>query len=375
MATVDVGGQEPVRWRSESGAVAPAEMVVTAGLTVDEAMAHLRGGTGILWRGDFHKAKELLGAMGKAMGSGGGGPGGGQLAQPGAELLMAFERQRAETARRARTLGLLLMEFDGDGGIGLPRAPDVRAACAQAWDLDGAPFVASIRDLLGAIGAFEWRKNGVDVPALRGRVHPHYGVFAPVRGEYVSLVAEATLPTPCGVAFDIGTGTGVLAAVLSKRGVRRVVATDTDPRAVACARENLRRLGVHDAEVEERALFPNGRADLVLCNPPWLPGPATTSLEHAVYDPASQMLRGFLDGLRSHLTPSGEGWLVMSDLAERIGLRPPGALDSWITAAGLRVVERLDRRPSHPRAADSTDPLHRARSSEITSLHTLRPLT
>ncbi|HPZ82314.1 MAG TPA: alpha/beta fold hydrolase, partial [Thermogutta sp.] len=77
---------------------------------------------------------------------------------------------------------------------------------------------------------------------------PHYGVFSPVRGEYVQLVAETPLPST-DLAFDIGTGTGVLAAVLARRGVKRIVATDQDPRALACARENIARLDL-DAQVD-----------------------------------------------------------------------------------------------------------------------------
>ena len=89
--------------------------------------------------------------------------------------------------------------------------------------------MASLRELLGLVGAFEWRKKGVEIPALGGpghnRIHPHYGVFAPIRSEYVGLVAEAPLPTPVpAMAFDIGTGTGVLAAILSNRGIGRAIA-------------------------------------------------------------------------------------------------------------------------------------------------------
>ena len=46
------------------------------------------------------------------------------------------------------------------------------------------------------------------------------------------------------MAFDIGTGTGVLAAVLARRGVNKVVATDQDPRALACAQDNITQLNV-----------------------------------------------------------------------------------------------------------------------------------
>jgi hypothetical protein len=87
-----------------------------------------------------------------------------------------------------------------------------------------------------------------------------------------------------------------------------------------------------------------------------------------VYDPDSAMLRGFLSGLAAHLTPAGEGWLILSDLAEHLGLRPRAQLLAWIEAAGLQVLGRNDVRPTHPRAADASDPLHAARAAEVTSL-------
>ena len=175
------------------------------------------------------------------------------------------------------------------------------------------------------------------------------------------------------LAFDIGTGTGVLAALLAKRGVKRVVATDTSSRALACAQENIERLGVSDkVELQQTSLFPEGQAPLIVCNPPWVPARAVTTLEQAVYDENSTMLRGFLSGLREHLSPDGEGWLVLSDLAEHLGLRSRDELMGWIDAAGLYVVYRMDAEPTHGKAQDSTDPLHAARSAEVTSLWRLK---
>jgi methylase of polypeptide subunit release factors len=230
--------------------------------------------------------------------------------------------------------------------------------------------VASLRELLGVIGAHEWRKTGVDIPAIGNRIHPHYGVFAPIRSEYVKLVAEAPLPgRPLSAAFDIGTGTGVLAAVLARRGIAHVVATDLDPRALACARDNMVRLGLTERVTVVKAdLFPEGRAPLVVCNPPWIPARPSSPLEHAVYDPDSRMLRGFLGGLAAHLEPRGEGWLILSDLAEHLGLRSRQELLAAIEAAGLKVLGRTDIKPQHPKASDASDPLHAARMSELTSL-------
>jgi methylase of polypeptide subunit release factors len=263
---------------------------------------------------------------------------------------------------------MLLIPFDAAHLIPLRRAPDARQACEEAYGQADGPYVASLRELLGLIGAHEWRKKGVEIPALGARIHPHYGVFSPVRGEYVELVAGAPLPSN-KLAFDIGTGTGVLSAVLAQRGIERIVATDQDPRALACARENIDRLGL-DKQVEllQADLFPTGRASLIVCNPPWLPARPSSPIEYAIYDPDSRMLRGFLDGLAAHLEPGGEGWLILSDLAEHLGLRPRAELLAAIKKAGLRVLGRIDVRPKHPKVMDETDALHAARAAEVTSL-------
>jgi len=368
----EAGAPSSAHWRAESGHPPPGRIVIADDQTSAAAAYRLAsGGTALLWRGDFQNARQLLQALTRRVDPTPQ-PAGAKVAGnvPAAE---AFQSQRQAQARRARILGMLLVPLDADYSIPLRRAPDVRQACAEAYGpADTTPqtpgSLVSLRELQGLIGAHEWRKKGVVVAALDGRIHPHYGVFAPIRGEYVDLVAAATLPSTT-LAFDIGTGTGVLAAVLARRGVTRVVATDQDPRALACARENLARLGyAGQVEVVEADLFPPGRAPLVVCNPPWLPAQPSSPIEYAVYDPDSRMLLGFLNGLAAHLTPDGEGWLVLSDLAEHLGLRSRATLLAAFDAAGLKLLGRHEIRPRHPRAGDASDPLHRARAAEMTSL-------
>ena len=378
------GQIQQAQWRSESGAPAPRR-VVTADdtLAADTAYRMACEGTGLLWLGDFQNARMLLQALMRRADAKSGKAG--KSAKPRKSAAKAAEKAAAATpaeafhlhrqaqAQRARVLASVLIPLEGDYSIDLRRAPDWRQACTEAWGpATGERSVATLRELLGLVGAHEWRKKGVEVPALGApplnRIHPHYGVFSPVRGEYVGLVADTTLPSKT-LAFDIGVGTGVLSAVLARRGVQRVVATDQDPRALACARENLQRLGVMpQVELLQADLFPPGRAPLVVCNPPWVPARASSPIEHAVYDEGSRMLKGFLAGLSDHLEPGGEGWLILSDLAEHLGLRPRAQLLEWIADAGLVVRGRHDVKPHHAKAADAGDALHAARAAEVTSL-------
>ncbi len=369
------GQAHTAQWRSESGASAPRRVIAADDtLPADTAYRMACEGTGLLWTGDFQNARMLLQALmrradrkPRKVAA--------KAAQKAAAATPAeaFHLHRQAQAQRARVLSSVLIVLEGDYTIALRRAPDLRQACTEAWGpASGNRVVASLRELLGLVGAHEWRKKGVEIPALGAppgnRIHPHYGVFSPVRGEYLDLVAQAPLPSKA-LAFDVGVGTGVLSAVLARRGVQRVVATDQDPRALTCARENLQRLGLTGrVELQQQDLFPEGKAPLVVCNPPWLPARASSPIERAVYDEGSGMLRGFLAGLAAHLEPGGEGWLILSDLAEHLQLRTREQLLEWIAQGGLKVLGRQDVKPRHGKSADASDALHAARAAEVTSL-------
>ena len=375
----DEGGQAcSAKWHSENG-IAPHKKIQIADdtLTADIAYRLACEGTAILYRGDFQNARQLLQALVR------------RVDKPTKKSkrvdklnkektkspLDTFNLHRLAQSQRARILGMLLIQVNADHSISLRRAPDVQQACLDVYGEQADSYVISLRELLGVISAHEWRKNGVPILARGDEpicVHPHYGVFSPVRGEYIQLVCNASWPKAVStnsLAFDIGAGTGALSVVLAMRDIQKIIATDVDDRAIACAQDNIDRLDLSSQiEIQKTDLFPEGRAALIVCNPPWLPARPSSPLEHAVYDPESRMLKGFLAGLKEHLLPEGEGWLILSDLAEHLGLRTRVDLLEWIEQAGLRVQKREDTKPQHKKVFDQTDALHAARSAEVTSL-------
>lgn len=357
-------------WRSENGWAPPKRTALADDtMSADTAYRLASEGVALIWTGDFQNARQLLQALAR------------RTAKRRPKYLELpyperFHQVRLARAQRARTLGMLCLPVEPHHLLTHRRAPNVNAACVAAHGDSKTGYVMPLTELLGLISAYEWRKNGVDVPALGVRIHPHYGVFAPTRSEYLELIAQAPLPQGPGMlghAFDIGTGTGVIAALLLKRGLTHVTATETSTRALDCAQENIERLGLSSGvKFVQTDLFPDGQADLIVCNPPWLPGRPASGLEHAIYDQDQHMLKGFIKGLPTHLTPQGEGWLILSDLAEHLGLRTREDLLEWIETAGLRVMERLDIRPMHGKTKDEDDPLADARRTEVTSLWRLR---
>lgn len=370
--------ERSVSWHSENG-LAPHKkiQIVDDTLTADIAYRLACEGTAMLYKGDFQNARQLLQALVR------------RVDKPSKKSTRAdrvakdktkspldtFNLHRLAQSQRARILGMILIEINADHSISLRRSPDIAQACIETYGDQVEPYVISLRELLGVISAHEWRKTGVQALTRDDeevRIYPHYGVFSPVRSEYIDLVLKAPLPNALGqssIAFDVGTGTGVLAVVLALRDVQKIVATDLSDRAIACAQDNVKHLGLSaQIEIQKTNLFPQGKAALIVCNPPWLPARPSSSLEHAVYDLESQMLKGFLSNLKNHLLDGGEGWLILSDLAEHLGLRAREELLNWIKQADLKVIARLDTRPKHQKAFDKEDALYAARSKEVTSL-------
>lgn len=275
-----------------------------------------------------------------------------------------------------------------DFSIRLANAPDVSVVCSEGLqgfdfskDLLRSPperMLMSFRDLQEMESAHAIRQRGIPIEELNDmKIHPHFGVFWPARADYRYLVQTAPLQEHHKVlAIDVGTGTGCLALILAHRGVKNVLATDIDERAVKCAKDNVSRFGMTDRiHVEQCDLFPVNsalKASLVVFNPPWIPGETTSLAERAVFDTKdSQTLRSFLQQLPDRLTDNGIAWLIISDFAELLGLRQHGELESLFAKEHLHVVERMEIPATHPRAlekASKTDLLLKLRKQEKVSL-------
>jgi release factor glutamine methyltransferase len=117
--------------------------------------------------------------------------------------------------------------------------------------------------------------------------------------------------------LDMGTGSGI-GAVFAARYAREVVAVDINPDAVRCARINVLLHGLEErVTVREGDLFApvqGERFDLVLFNPPFLPGQPRDQFERALW--STDVLERFGAGLREHLAEDGAALVVLSSLAE-----------------------------------------------------------
>ncbi|MEO6496688.1 MAG: methyltransferase, partial [Solirubrobacteraceae bacterium] len=141
-----------------------------------------------------------------------------------------------------------------------------------------------------------WITGGTDFCGLRVCVHP--GVYVPrPHSEGLARLAAQRLRAG-GLAIDLCTGSGAIARVLADaHPSARVLATDVDERAVACARIN-RVEALHGDLFAPLPAELEARADVVVAVVPYVPTPDlallqrdTLTFESAVpYD-------GGLDGL------------------------------------------------------------------------------
>ncbi|HVL05780.1 MAG TPA: HemK/PrmC family methyltransferase [Acidimicrobiales bacterium] len=164
-----------------------------------------------------------------------------------------------------------------------------------------------------------WLVGAVEFCGLRLRVHP--GVYVPRRQTEALAERAASLLPPAGVAVDLCTGAGPVAAVLrARRPAATVVATDIDAGAVACARTN----GVEALHGDlDSALPPSlvGAVDLMTAVVPYVP---TEELRFLPRDVLAFEPRRALDG-----GPGGTA--VLSEVVRRA--------TRWLRRGGWLLLE------------------------------------
>ena len=194
-------------------------------------------------------------------------------------------------------------------GVDTPRL-DAEVLLAHALGVDRTALVVD-RDLRvegAAIRAFQdaVRRRSVErepvayITGIKGFRHIDLAVDGRVlipRPETETLV-EAALDLPRGArVVDVGTGSGAVALALKdERGDLDVTGTDASPDALAVARANAARLGLHVRFREADLLDGAGEVDAVLSNPPYVEDGTPLQPEIERHEPPVALYAG-ADGL------------------------------------------------------------------------------
>jgi release factor glutamine methyltransferase len=136
--------------------------------------------------------------------------------------------------------------------------------------------------------------------------------------------------------LDVGTGSGVAAIHAALRGAR-VIAVDSNPEAVRCARINALLNHVEtNVDVREGDLFApvnDQRFDLVVCNPPFFAG-SPQSLRDRSWR-SDDFLERFAAGLGQVLAPEGKALVVFSSHGDESRLLATLAASGFESTAAL----------------------------------------
>ena len=234
-------------------------------------------------------------------------------------------------ARILAGAGCVAAEEEAAELVGVARGPDALAALV-ARRVSGEPLA--------------WLVGSARFCDLDVVVDP--GVYVPRwQSETLARQAAQLLP-PDGTAVDVATGSGAVAAVLAhRRPGARVVATELDPVAAACARRN--GVDVREGSLDEP--LPDGMAGTVDVLCAVLPYVPTGALHLLPRDVVAHEPRGALDGgadgfalvsrlvVRSTTWVRPGGWLVLEvggDQVDRLAvlMRSVGYVDTEVLADG-----------------------------------------
>jgi methylase of polypeptide subunit release factors len=136
-------------------------------------------------------------------------------------------------------------------------------------------------------------------------------------GAASTTLAQLTVRSPAERALDIGTGSGVQALHLATHS-RHVVATDVVPRALTLAATTFALSGVDVTAVESDLVdgVRDQRFDRVVCNPPFVVGPATRFAYRdgggQAGDAGDAMSRRAVEAAAAVLAPDGIAHLLVN---------------------------------------------------------------
>ena len=242
--------------------------------------------------------------------------------------------------------------LSGAGFIAAEVEADELLACA-AGDVDLLDSLVG-RRLTGE--PLAWITGSVSFCGRGIRVDP--GVYVPRRqSEPLARRAVERLPTD-GAAIDLCTGTGAIAKILSTgRPGARVVASDVDERAVACAAAN----GVEVYAGELFTPLPHtlaGQVDVVVGVVPYVPTPALALLPRDTFAFESPLsYDGGRDGteiLRRVLTESPRFLRRGGALLLELGGEQADALGDSLTRLGYADVGVLVDEDGDVRGIEAT---------------------
>jgi methylase of polypeptide subunit release factors len=148
------------------------------------------------------------------------------------------------------------------------------------------------------------------------------GVFCPTLTNASPFLLKCIDVIPGERVLDAFAGSGAFGVHAALSGAERVVSFDTSSAAVGCTQKNAMRNNVHvmlDARrgTLQETIAQGEMFDLIIANPPLIPGEPVESLEEALFDSNLQATVDFVEALPRILDERGRCYLLTSDVIDR----------------------------------------------------------
>ena len=210
----------------------------------------------------------------------------------------------------------------------------------------------SLLDFQSLHQASQKYEQGLFFAILGYKIHPFFAVYAPTRTSHLELFATwlQKYSGQRNCAYDIGVGSGILSFLLAKKGFGKIIATDSNPNAIQSVQRDIERLK------EERGYLQNiipkhgdlfgeetEKADVIVCNPPWMLGEVRSKLDEAMYFENGFFDR-FFEQAHLRLQPNGRLVLIFSNVIDLVTPEVGHPIQKELNEHRFTLVQKMQRR-------------------------------
>jgi len=369
----------PAEYRDVVAGRAPP-MVRRADADFQKILALIAAGTVIVLTGQYAEVRRTYNLLASHQN---------ELIKAGqfAAIPALLDRRRAEQSAKRSFLLRLMMVARHDSLLKIFQQPEL-GNLAQKFSIhgavmDGQPFLVPVKTILGMEATSQRLKQGFYIPALDKRITVFPEVLVPADHRATTLIAKNLVLKDGDMVLDMGSGTGVLALIAAQKARRqglknvKIYATDLNSQAVENIHANVERFGYQDL-IEVRgpgSLFDTVQGlkfDVILFNPPWLPGDPKRLLDHAIYDKDFAVITQFLAEARDYLKEGGRILLEYSDYSDLMGHPALENLNRLIETNHLTIARKKFMPPQTPTGAPRTDKKAKSAAKQTLFLYDIR---
>lgn len=210
----------------------------------------------------------------------------------------------------------------------------------------------SLLDFQSLHQASQRYEAGLFFGVLGYKIHPFFAVYAPTRTSHLELFATwlQKYSGEKNCVYDIGVGSGILSFMLAKQGFGKIIATDSNPNAIQSVQRDIERLK------EERGYLQNvipkhgdlfgtetEKADVIVCNPPWMLGDVKSKLDEAMYFEDGFFDR-FFEQAHLRLQPNGRLVLIFSNVIDLVTPEVGHPIQKELNEHRFTLVQKMQRR-------------------------------